>query len=437
MKFCHYILVILILAILLSTSAFAADNVTFNTLPNGMKVIVREGHSINLAAMEIWVKAGSINETQENNGVSHFVEHMIFKATQKYGPGQIDREIEGLGAELNGGTSKDWVHFFTTVDSEYLPTALGALADAIMNAQFRQEDMDKERSVILDEIARGESDPSRRAFNLFARTAFTSHPYMLTPAGTRESVNKLTREDMVAYYNKYYTPANTCVVITGDVVTADAIKLVQSTFAGFQRTSLSTEPKLEPAPTVPRTQRYVSSYDQTYVVMGYQGPSISEFKDVCALDVILSVLGDTNKGRLARDLITNKIKFSKIATDFIAQRHPSTFSIQIVVDPADKDKAISILQSEFDRLTKEALSIDELSQAKSLVEGGDMYEQETFSGQARILGLYESIGTYNLGLKYAGTVRAITAQDVLSAAQKYFGDGNYCLMLIEPKSVGN
>jgi zinc protease len=427
-------LIFILAVIASSTFADSAAQVSSTVLPNGMKVIIREGHVVNLAAVDIWVRAGSVNETSANNGISHFVEHMIFKATKKYGPGQADREIEGLGAELNGGTSKDWVHFYTNVASEYLPTALDVLSDALMNAQFRPEDMDKERQVLADEIARADSNPTQRAYNLFSRAMYATHPYGLPPTGSKEIIGKLTRDDLVAYYNRYYTPANTIVSIAGDVSTSDAVALVQKSFAGFTRTSAagSAAPPDEPPITSPCEKQFDSQTSQAYVVFGYAGPPVSQFSDACALDIILALLGDTHRGRICSALTEKGIQFGEIKTDFMSQRYPSTISTVVTVDPKDEDAVVGVLRAEYRRLADEAVLPGELEQAQRMVAGGDLFDQETFSGQARSLGLYESIASYDLSLKYASTAASITAASVGDVARKYFGTSNYCLVKVEP-----
>lgn len=413
--------------------AESAAEVSVSTLPSGLKVIVREGHAINLVAVDIWVRAGSVNETAANNGISHFVEHMIFKGTKKYGSGQADREIEGLGAELNGGTSKDWVHFYTTVASEYLPTALDVLGDAVTNAQFPAEDMEKERLVLADEIARADSDPSQHAFDLFAQTAFTSHPYRLTPTGSKDVMAKLTRDELVTYYNRYYTPANTVVSIAGDVSSADAVALAQKAFSGYNRPSKANiaAPADEPPITSPRVKQFQSQTDQAYVVFGYAVPPVSQFKEACTLDVVLALLGDTSRGRVYSALTAKGIQFGEIKTDFLSQRYPSTIATLVAVSPKDEDAVVDVLRDEYQRLTDEAVPSGEVDMAKRLVQGGDLFDQETFSGQARALGLYESMGSYDLALKYGQTVGTVTAADISDVAHKYFGTSNYRLVKVE------
>ena len=426
--------IVILTALTLPAPADSAAQVSSAVLPNGTKVIIREGHTVNLAAVDIWVRAGSVHESSANNGISHFVEHMIFKATRKYGPGQADREIEGLGAELNGGTSKDWVHFYTTVASEYLPTALDVLSDAITNARFQSEDIDKERQVLTDEIARADSNPTQRAFNLFSSVVYATHPYGLTPTGSKEVIGKLTRDDLVAYYNRYYTPANTIVSIAGDVSTSDAVSLVRKSFSGFNRASTtgSAAPPDELPITTPREKQFDSRTSQAYVIFGYVAPPISRFNDACALDIILALLGDTHRGRICSALTEKGIQFGEIKTDFMSQRYPSAISTIVAVNPKDEDAVVDVLRAEYRRLADETVTAGELEQAQRLVAGGDLFDQETFSGQARSLGLYESIASYDLSMKYTPTVASITAADVSNVAARYFGMSNYCLVKIQP-----
>jgi len=438
----HRVSLTALFLLLLTTemSLHAAQNVTCTTLPNGLKVIVRESHETNLAAIEIWVRAGSVHETEANNGISHLIEHMTFKATPKHGPGELDRELEGLGAEVNGGTSKDWVHFYTTVASESLPKALDLLGDAISNVQFRPEDIDKERMVVMDEIAREQGDPAKMAFIDFAKTAFPTSPYRLSATGTHDVVAKLTHDDLLAYRNLYYTPDNICVVIVGDVSTDSATEMVRKAFAGLSgrqadgmtggqddgMTGRQDDVKNPEATAASLSKRatFSGSGSQAYVVFGYPAPPVSEFKDACALDVILAILGETNRGRLASAFMSSGIPFTKIATDFMVQRYPSTVSALVAVNPRDADRAGTILQAEFHRLAGQPVTEGELFQAKRLVEGSDLFDQETFSGQARTMGLYASIGSYDMALNYSNTVDSLTASDIQDTARKYFGENS-------------
>ncbi|MHB1455559.1 MAG: M16 family metallopeptidase [Armatimonadota bacterium] len=435
---CMLLIVLALMPLNLHAEATQPGQITVSVLPNGMKLIVREGRQAPLATLDIWVRAGSAYETPDNNGISHFVEHMIFKTTSKYGPGQIDREIEGMGAELNGGTSKDWMHFYTTVAAEYLPSAVDVLADAITTAQFKEQDIAKERQVILDEIARAESKQDKRVMELFAGLAYGSHPYSLSPQGTRDVIGALTRDQLISYYKMMYVPSNVCVVIAGDVSAASAADMVKSAFAGFKSpvkpvASVSMA-KSEPAKSLPNAVKYELPIKQTHVVLGFMAASASDLRDSTALDVMLSILGGTNSGRICDALTASKIHFTGIDADFITQKQPSMFTVHVTADLADVDKIPSIILTELRRLAVEHSEMRELFHAKRVVEGADLFEQETFSGQARALGMYDMIATWDMSLKYAPTIRDLTPEDIRLTAAKYFSKDNYTLLVVEPEA---
>jgi zinc protease len=434
----------LILAVLLTAASGVCalggpEDVFAGTLPNGMRVIVKEGHTVNLVSVDVWIKAGSVNEDASKNGISHLTEHMVFKATKKYGPGQIDREIEGIGAEVNGGTSKDYVHFYTTVASQYLPTALDVLSDAVMNALFRAEDVEKERRVVLDEIARDESDPLRRAIDMFIDSAYSTHPYRLHAAGSRDSVSKLTRDELYAYYCRRYTPRNTCVSVAGDVSLQDALKAVSRAFDGYERihpdSGVDTVPPKEPARSEPSVHSFTwQQSSKAYVILGFPAAPASSMRDVCALDTIVELFGDTYRGRISSALSASQIKFGQVVTDFVTQKYPGMIYVVAVVAPSDVSKAADVILNEFRRVAADPVSMAESADAKSRALGSDLYEMETFSGQARILGMYDCISSCDQVQERASTIPGLSASDISSTAKAYFTGNNYTLVTIEPES---
>jgi predicted Zn-dependent peptidase len=192
----------------------------------------------------------------------------------------------------------------------------------------------------------------------------------------------------------------------------------------------------EPRQTQPHTRHIQLDSEQAYVVVGYRAPSVSQFKEACALDVALAALGDTYGGRLSTALAGKRIKVTKIAVDFITQRDPGLFSVLLTADPADAGRAGQAALDEMRRLGSKGLTSAELAQAKRLIEGSDMFEQETFSGQARALGLYEAIASYDLALSYAKTIRSMTQADVVRAARKYLSGEGYTLVTLGPEPAG-
>src|SRR5450759_935401 len=164
---------------------------------NGLTVILQEDHAAELVGIDVWVKAGSRFETTKNNGVSHLIEHLLFGATQKRQAGDMDREMESLGATLDAHTSFDFAHFSTTVSSRYLLKALDVFSDAVNDSQFRQADIDRERMVILDEITRKTANPTSVCHDLLAKQLYGDHPYSLPIEGTWNSVRQITRDEVL------------------------------------------------------------------------------------------------------------------------------------------------------------------------------------------------------------------------------------------------
>ena len=436
------IITVLLIVVAGACGAAASGDVFACTMPNGMRVIVKEGHTVNLVAVDVWIKAGSVNEDASKNGISHLTEHMVFKATKKYGPGQIDREIEGVGAEMNGGTSKDYVHYYTTVASEYLPTALSVLSDAVMNGLFRAEDVEKERQVVLSEIARAESDPLHRAIDLFIGSAYSTHPYGLPAAGSREAVSKLTRDELYAYYCRRYTPGNTCVSIAGDVSVKDALTAVSRAFDGFERTHPDSGTDKVPSSEVARTEPSVHNFtwqqsSKAFVILGFPSAPASALHDACALDTIMEMFGDTYRGRISTALSAAKIKFDQVVSDFPSQKYPGMFYVVAAVAPSDASKATDVILKEFRRIASEPVEMAELADAKSRALGSDLYEMETVSGQARILGMYDCIGSYEQVQERSATILGLSSSDLTPVAKTYFGGNGYTSVTIVPDSTAN
>jgi len=414
-------------ALLLLVAHAWADDVSVTTLPSGLKVIVREGNSTDLAALDIWVRAGAVNELPEKCGTAHFIEHMIFKATDRYGPGQLDREIEGVGADLNAGTTHDYAHFYTTVPSDALPTALNALADAVVNAVFREEEVEKERRVILDELARSEADPFQYALDRVAGLLYLNHPYGRPQVGSRATIARITRDDLVAFHRAYFTPANTTVVIAGRVRSADVVALVERAFAGFDRPSSPRVSHPEQSLDAPRIQSLPHRSAQAHVAVAFRAPGIADFREVCVMDVIEIVLGGTAHGRIADALVREGVPFTKIRTDYVTRRDPSFLAVIAAVEPEYAEKARAAIVSE---IRRPGVTEDEVSYARRLIEGRYLFEQETLAGRARALGFYETIASCDIALKYVPTVRAITVGDVESVAAKYFASESYAAVTL-------
>lgn len=428
-------IVFTLLFILITSSAYAYE-VSEATMGNGLKVLVQEDHSAELVAVDVWVKAGNINETPENNGVSHFIEHLVFKGTKKRPQGKADLEIESLGASLDASTSRDWAHFHTTVASRYYKTALDVLADVLANASFNTEDIERERKVILDEIARRDENPLELVDGLLHKTAYKEHPYRLTVEGTKESVQKITRENILKYYNTYYVPNNMTVVIVGDVDKMEAVDAVGSVFSALTRKDLpAVRIPQEPEQTEVRRDYLAKPLKQTHMMIGFHGPSVASIEDTCAMDVLLSYLGVGYRSWLSSELRDNQKLIIQGTGDFLTHKDPSILSIYAALEPGNEKKVEQAVLGKIKDLRANPVSDFDLSRAKRSLEGNYAFDNETYQGQANALGFYDAISGYKFAVNYIANIRKVTPADVQRVVQKYLDPDKAIVVTVGPEGA--
>jgi len=401
---------------------------------NGLKVIVLPDHAAHLVAIDVWIKAGVFNETEKNNGVTHFIEHLLFKRTGKRGPGQVDMDIESLGATLDAATSRDWSHIHTVVARRFFATALEIIADVIMRPTFDPDDIERERRVILDEIARRDSDYTQVALGAFYAASYKAHPYRMPEEGTPENVRKLSRADILDYYNTYYVPNNISVVIVGDVEPQEAISAVGAAFQSFKRKDIGEQPAVtpEPAPDSIVRTKLDAKLSVSHLVIGFRAPSVQDEPDVYSMDVLLTYLGVGYRSWLSTELKDRQRIASFTLADFLTQRHPGVIGLYLQVKPQDVERAEQAVLAKVRDLRANPITEEELMRARRSLEGHFAFQNETFSGRANTLGFYDAIRDYRFAADYISKVREVTAKDVQYVAQKYMDPERAIIVVVGP-----
>lgn len=410
-----------------------AESIKLKTLPNGLRVLVREAHEAPLVTVDLWVRAGSARETPETNGVAHFMEHLLFRGTAKRGRGEVDRDIEELGATLNATTSRDWMHLYTTVASRYWQNALEVIADAVKNSALRPEDVDREQMIILDELARAADDPIRDANQRLAELLFRNHPYRLPVAATRDSIIRIQREQVVQFYRKYYVPNNASLVIVGDVTSAEAFAVAQKFFGNWQKREIADpEPATESPPDTPRHAEFRVRRGVPTVGIAFMAPSVKEVSDVCACDLLLALLGQRD-GLLTRLLVGQGVA-TRVTTEFLTQRYPGIFSIVVELpEKGDPAQVEAMVVGALQQLAKTSVSEAELSRAKREILGNYLFSMETTEGQASALGFYEMIDTYVFATEYEKNVQAVKPEDIRRVVEKYLNPESRVVVYLLPQ----
>ena len=223
-----------------SVSVWAAD-FTVQKLPNGQTIVVQEVRNNPIVTIDTWVRTGSINETDTNSGVAHFLEHLFFKGTKKHPVGEFDRILESKGAIINAATSKDFTHYYITIPSEHFDTALDLHADMLTDPQIPRKELEQERKVVLEEIAKDGNTPSKIVYENLNDMLYSHHPYKRKVIGSADVISTIRREEILDFFNKYYLPSNMVTIVIGDVDTAKVVEKVSQAFNSDYKKSVKKQ----------------------------------------------------------------------------------------------------------------------------------------------------------------------------------------------------
>lgn len=404
-------------------------------LKNGLTVLIKESHANPIVTLDVWVNTGSFNEPPELNGVSHFLEHMLFKGTKRRPVGQIDLEIESVGGETNAGTSKDFTHYYVTVASDYVATGLDVLADVMMNSTLDEREIERERMVILEEYRRKQDSPFGLLYDLVCETAYRSGPYKQSVLGTTATITSLTRSQLLDYYRRYYTPDNMVLVIVGDVETEKILPLVRRYFGRYRRSkrpfdNLNTRTRW----AGPTTRIVEKDVRDTYTVMAFPAPCMANPGETVVMDVVMTLLGEGRSSRLYRQLREKKKLVSTISASYLTSKRPGLFLIYATHD-ADKLGAVrQATLEEIRRIRNERVGRRELAKAKKMLINDFYFANETTNGQSQSLGLYYILsGSEKYAQRYLREVARVSASDVRRVARRYLDPQKMVMVTLQPK----
>jgi len=423
---------VVLIALTAAASRAQAGTATITKMGNGLTVVLLEDHSSELVGVDVWVRAGSAHETPGENGAAHMLEHLLFGATARREIGEMDLEMESLGATLDARTSRDWAHFNTTVCSRYLARALDVLADAMISARIEEVAVEQERMVILDEIAAKRTDPVKALRELLARELYGTHPYAYPIEGAPESIRNLGKEQIQAFYKRHYVAANMAIVLVGDI---DAAKAVSEVGRAFQYLPRDAPPAAIAAVTplngqVTRATRLQTRSD--YLAIAFVGPKGADYKDVCATDVLLTYLGFGYRSWMNDELVRQMGLATASSTDFLTQREPGMISLVAAVAPGNVEKAKGAVFARIETLKDEGVTDYQLALAKRSLLGQFAFENETVGGRANSYGFYYSCSEPDFAEKYIECVQSVTNEEVVRAARVYLDTARAVVLVAGP-----
>ena len=416
-------LTILLVAIM-STSAVTAEEMAPHlhkaTLDNGLTVLVKEMPGTRVATVQIWVRAGSVYENAEEAGITHFIEHMIFKGTETRGPGELAGAIEGVGGQVNAYTSYEYTVYHATLSAVHWDMALEVLAEAVMHSVFDPVELEREIKVVLEEVSMRFDRPNIMLFHELMATAYTRHPYRLPVIGNEESINNFSRDKILNYIRKHYYPENLTVVVAGDVKGNEVTARVNDIMGRMARGESET-PALPVEPLQEEARFFTLKADIMQPQLAIAIP-ISKFDspDTPVLDVLAQIVGHGETSRLYRSLRDEKQLVYGINASAFTPTDPGMFEISAVLDGNNMLPAFEAVLSELFKLKHFSVTDEELTRAKRSLESDFVFNLERVEGQARVLGSFEMMTGDPREDAYLEKIRAVTHEDIKKAAQKYF-----------------
>ena len=408
--------------------------VTKYSLENGMTVLLERNDSSPVVAVNVWVKTGSACEVEGEYGLAHVHEHMLFKGTGKRRVGEIAGIVEAGGGDINAFTSFDETVYYIVSAKRFLPMALDLLADVMENSAFDPAELEKELEVVQEEIRRGEDSPSRVLSQELFSTAYSVHAYGRSIIGTKQSVGSFTRDGILDFYKKWYSPDNMILVVVGDFDPKEIKDAVATTFGKIKKRK-TPACELPPEPEQNRTRTFVLGRDVStgYFSFAFHTPSASH-ADTPVLDVISGILGTGDSSRLYRKLKEQNATVNDIYAYAYSLKENGLFIVGGVFDPEKVKKASREIVAEIELIKNEPVGAEELARAKTNIERDFIGTKETMQGQARKLGYFElETGDYGYERLYLERVRGVTPEDIVRVARKYLAGENLTAGVLLPK----
>jgi len=412
------------------------SKVTRTTLKNGLTVLLKEVHTIPLISWWVWYRVGSRHERPGQTGISHWVEHMMFKGTRKF-PGELaDNAIGRDGGVRNAMTWIDWTAYFETLPADKIDFALRLEADRMGHALFPPKEVESERTVIISERQGHENSPTFRLAEEVQAAAFRVHSYHHEVIGDMADLHSMTRDDLYGHYRSYYAPNNAVAVAVGDFKTKDMLARLRQLFDKYRpqpRPPLSPRP--EPEQKGERRVTLTGEGETAYLMAAYHAPKVTDpdFYPMVALDSILAGASSLNlfggrtsnkSSRLYRSLVEKGLAAS-VSGDLNPTVDPYLYSIFCTVRQGETPDAVErALEAEVERIRSEAVSEAELFKAIKQAKAMFAYSAESVTNQGFYLGFTEIFDTYKWFENYLDRLAAVTVADVQRVAQKYLAKSN-------------
>ncbi|MBW4591696.1 MAG: insulinase family protein [Brasilonema angustatum HA4187-MV1] len=408
-------------------------------LPGGL-TIVAEQMPVEAVNLSLWVNVGSTAESDTINGMAHFLEHMIFKGTERLASGEFERRIEERGAVTNAATSQDYTHYYITTAPKDFVELAPLQIDVVLNASIPNEAFERERLVVLEEIRRSEDNPRRRIFQRAMETAFDKLPYRRPVLGPETVISQLQPQQMRDFHATWYQPRSITAVAVGNLPVEELVEIVAK---GFERT-VSTQhatpitqhllANSEPLFTnIVRKEFIDQSLQQARLIMLWRVPGLNQLEKTYALDVLAAILGHGLTSRLVQDLRQELGLVSHISVSNMTQQLQGTFYITAYCTTENLSATEARIVQHIQNLQTEMVKEAEIARVRTKVANRFIFANETPSDRANLYGYYQSmVGDLEPAFNYPARIQAQDTTSLMQAAQEYLSPDAYGVVVIKP-----
>ena len=421
----------------------AETKVFEHTLSNGLKILVKEDHRSPIAVSQVWYKVGSSYEPGGITGVSHMLEHMMFKGTDKHPAGEFSRIIAENGGEENAFTGQDYTAYFQTMEASRLAVSFELEADRMRNLHLLPEELKKELQVVTEERRmRTDDNPQAKMQEQFMSVAYSNSPYKHPVIGWPSDIANYTVEDLQAWYQRWYAPNNATVVVVGDVQPKAVFELAEHYFGGLKPSEIKPlKPQVEIEQLGVRKITVKVPAKLPSILMGYKVPVLktaSNEEEVYALEVLAGVLDGGNSARLTSTLVRGKqIAVAASAGYGMTSRLSDMFELEAT--PAKGKTVLDLevaLKAEINKLQHHLISTEELQRIKAQVLASDTFQKDSSFYQAMEIGTLETAGLgWQKAGEYVTKINQVTAEQVRDVAQKYLIEDHLSIAYLEPQTI--
>jgi zinc protease len=415
--------------------AALGSQVVEKILPNGLKVLLVENHRAPVVTFQVWYKVGSRNEDHEKTGLSHVLEHMMFKGTKTIGPDDFSRRIQENGGNYNAFTSHDFTAYFENMSADRIEVALELESDRMKNLVLREEDFQTEKKVVMEERRlRTEDNPKAFLMEQLAATAFQRQPYRWPIIGWMDDLARLTLEDLKFYYWTYYTPTNAFLVVAGDFETEDMLSEIQTAFGSIPKKAPPSQDRTIDPPQMGERRIIVKREAQLpFLAMAFRVPNIPD-PDSYTLEVIATLLSGGKSSRLYQRLVREEqLALNNQVDHSLLSRDPGLFIVASEVLPGRSVEEVEkAIEDELDRLHLEPVKERELQKAKNQLEATFTSAQDSLFYQAMLLARYEIVTRWQAIDDYILSIRSVTPEDIQNVARRYLLRDNRTVAILRP-----